>query len=116
MNAPDVELAPQGFDADDSDLTPLTDSDVDNDDSCISSEDDSDYELKPRSLAKRRRLIEPKSQKKAVAKARPKKVRAFRGVLKDMWALPLDVTYEVRIYAIDCTKNRLTIPPRFSVI
>lgn len=81
-------------DDDESDLTPLTDTD-------FSDSDDSDFEATA-PPAKKRRVTQPKAtpvkakKKKEVVKAAPKKLRAFKGVLKGMWALPLDVTFEVR--------------------
>jgi hypothetical protein len=81
------------IDDDESDLTPLTDTD-------FSDSDDSDFEASA-PPAKRRRVSRPKprekAKKKEVVKIAPKKLRAYKGVLQEMWALPLDVTYEVRV-------------------
>lgn len=81
------------IDDDESDLTPLTDTD-------FSDSDDSDFEASA-PPAKRRRVSQQKpkekAKKKEVVKVAPKKLRAYKGVLQEMWALPLDVTYEVRV-------------------
>ncbi|KAF5324810.1 hypothetical protein D9611_004188 [Ephemerocybe angulata] len=85
------ETSPSAFtlDGDESELTPLTDSD-------FSDSEDSDFMLVSRPTKKRRiTKVKEKKKKKEVVKPPPKKLRAFRGVLKDIWVLPLDVTYEI---------------------
>ena len=86
------------IDDDESDLTPLTDTDFSDSDAS-----DSDFEASA-PPAKRRRVSQPKPKerlkKKEVVKIAPKKLRAYKGVLQEMWALPLDVTYEVRMVRI----------------
>ena len=86
-----------GFDSE-SDLTPLTDSD-------FSDSDDSDFSV-VRQPSKKRRIAKPKKEKKEVVKASPKKLRGYKGVLQGLWALPLDVTYEVRFCV--CPRRHLS--------
>ncbi|EAU88068.2 hypothetical protein CC1G_10841 [Coprinopsis cinerea okayama7 len=74
------------FDDDDSDLTPLTDSDFD------LSDNDSDFELEKPS-PKRRRIT--KAVEKKPKEIVPKKRRGYKGALQQLWSLPLDLTYEI---------------------
>ncbi|TFK25813.1 hypothetical protein FA15DRAFT_668141 [Coprinopsis marcescibilis] len=74
------------LDSDESDLTPLTDTD-------FSDEDDSDFELA------RPQVKRPRVSRKAVKQEKKefvvKKRRGLQGALQGMWTLPMDATFEI---------------------
>lgn len=99
------------LDGDESELTPLTETDFED-------SDDSDFEPEKQPALKRRRTTnEPVQKKKSKHERPPKKRRGYKGALEEIWALPLDVTYEASF--VPCTVCLYPIDPlvgRFSDI